>query len=77
VAGDEKAFGYFKDGCYQGIRMYMKRLTTGVSWVLLYNAGMDFDPQDRQIAAGMVHEVREHIEKIERYPDIDLFQEHP
>jgi hypothetical protein len=48
-----------------------------VSWVLLYNASMDFDPQDMQIAVGMVHEVREQIEKIERYPDIDLFTEYP
>jgi hypothetical protein len=28
------------------MRTFMKRLPTGVNWVLLYNAGMDFDPLD-------------------------------
>jgi N-acyl-D-amino-acid deacylase len=70
-----KTFGYFKDGSYQGMRTFMKRLPTGVSWVLLYNASMDFDPLDMQIAAGTVHEVRRLVEKHDKYPDLDLFGE--
>jgi hypothetical protein len=46
VIRDGRTFGYFKDGSYQGMRTFMKRLPTGVNWVLLYNAGMDFDPLD-------------------------------
>lgn len=75
VFGDGKAHGYFKDGSYQGMRTYMKRLPNGVNWVLLYNASMEFDPQDVQVATSTVHEVRGLVEKIEKYPDVDLFGE--
>jgi N-acyl-D-amino-acid deacylase len=71
----EKGFGYYKDGSYQGMRTYMKRLMTGVSWVLLYNASMEFDPQDLQIAAGAIQEVHKLVEGIEKHPDVDLFEE--
>jgi hypothetical protein len=53
-----KAVGYFKDGSSQGMRTFMKRLSNGVNWALLYNASMEFDPQDMQLTAGTVHEVR-------------------
>jgi CubicO group peptidase (beta-lactamase class C family) len=76
VAANEKAFTYAKDGSYQGVRTFMKRLPTGVNWALLYNASMEFDPHDAQVAAGTVHEVRHLIEKLEKYPDIDLFTEY-
>jgi N-acyl-D-amino-acid deacylase len=69
----EKAFSYFKDGSYQGMRTYMKRLPNGVNWVLLYNASMEFDAQDEQTATHAVHEVRQMVERIEKHPDVDLF----
>jgi N-acyl-D-amino-acid deacylase len=72
-----KTFAYFKDGSYQGMRTYMKRLPTGVNWALLYNASMEFDPQDMQTASATIHEVRRHVESIGKYPDIDLFKEYP
>jgi CubicO group peptidase (beta-lactamase class C family) len=75
VEGD--AFTYYKEGSYQGMRTFMKRLPTGVNWALLYNASMEFDPQDMQLAAGTVHEVRQLVERFEKYPDIDLFKEYP
>ena len=53
----------------------MKRAPAGVSWALLYNASMEFDPQDTQLAAGTVHEVRKLVEGFGKYPDIDLFKE--
>jgi CubicO group peptidase (beta-lactamase class C family) len=70
-----KTVGYAKDGSYQGMRTFMKRLPTGVNWALLYNASMDFDPQDMQIASRTVHEVRQLVEKFDKYPDTDLFDE--
>jgi N-acyl-D-amino-acid deacylase len=73
----ENTFGYFKDGSYQGLRTFMKRLRNGVSWALLYNASMEFDPQDMQLASSTVHEARHLIEGFDKYPDIDLFKEFP
>jgi N-acyl-D-amino-acid deacylase len=75
VLKNDKAFGYFKDGSYQGMRTFMKRLPTGVNWALLYNASMEFDPLDMQTAASTVQAVRQLIENIGKYPDIDLFKE--
>jgi N-acyl-D-amino-acid deacylase len=73
----DKTFGYFKDGSYQGMRTFMKRLPNGVNWVLLYNASMEFDPQDTQIAGNTVQEVRKLVEGMGKHPDIDLFEEYP
>jgi CubicO group peptidase (beta-lactamase class C family) len=75
IARDDKTFGYFKDGSYQGMRTFMKRLPNGVSWALLYNASMEFDPIDVQVASRAVLEVRELVEKFENYPNVDLFNE--
>jgi N-acyl-D-amino-acid deacylase len=73
----EATFSYFKDGSYQGIRTYMKRLPTGVSWALLYNASLELDPLDAQVASRTVHEVHQLVEGIGKYPRIDLFKEYP
>ena len=70
---DEKGQDIFRNG----IRTYMKRLPTGANWALLYNASMEFDPQDMQFAASTVQEVRKVIEGSEKYPDLDLFGEIP
>jgi hypothetical protein len=72
-----ESFAYFKDGSYQGMRTYMKRLPNGVNWALLYNASMEFDPQDLQTAASTVMEIRHLIERFDKYPDIDLFKDYP
>ena len=77
VFPEKKAVGYFKDGSYQGIRTYMKRMPTGVNWVLLLNASMDADATDTHIAAAAVQEVRKQIELIEKHPDVDLFKDFP
>jgi N-acyl-D-amino-acid deacylase len=71
----DNAFGYYKDGSYQGMRTYMKRLPSGVNWVILYNCSMEFDPQDMQTGSRTVQEVRRFIEEMGKYPDIDLFKE--
>jgi hypothetical protein len=38
---------------------------------------MEFDPQDRQTVSGTVHEVRQLVERFDKYPDTDLFAEYP
>ncbi len=73
----DKTFAYYKEGSYQGIRTYMKRHPSGVNWVLLFNASMEFDPQDTQLAAHAVQEVHQLVESIGKHPDIDLFKEFP
>ncbi len=75
VVVKDKTFAYYKEGSYQGMRTFMKRLPGGVNWVLLYNASMEFDPQDTRIAANAVREVYQFIENNDKYPDIDLFKE--
>jgi N-acyl-D-amino-acid deacylase len=77
VVVKDKTFGYFKDGSYQGMRTFMKRFPTGVNWVLLYNASMNFDPQDTRIATNAVQEVHQIVESNAKYPDIDLFKDYP
>jgi CubicO group peptidase (beta-lactamase class C family) len=72
-----KSFTVFKDGCYQGMRTFMKRLPSGVCWCLAFNASMDFDPVDFQIAGSTVQEVRRLVENVEKYPTVDLFKEFP
>ncbi len=73
----DKAFGYFKDGSYQGMRTFMKRLPNGLNWALLYNASMEFDPQDTQVAARVAQDVQQVVEANTKYPDIDLFKDYP
>jgi N-acyl-D-amino-acid deacylase len=75
VFTEGKNYGYFKDGCYQGMRTYMKRLTNGVNWVLVFNASMEFDQTDMQLAGSAIQEVRKHVEQIEKHPDLDLFKD--
>ena len=77
VVTKDKTFGYFKEGSYHGMRTFMKRLPSGVNWVLLYNASMEFDPQDTQVAANVAREVHQIVEGNQKFPDIDLFKEYP
>ena len=77
VAVKDRTFGYYKDGSYQGMRTYMKRLPGGVNWVLLYNASMEFDPQDLRLAANAVQEIHQLVEGLDKHPDVDLFKEFP
>jgi hypothetical protein len=74
TAGEQ--FAVFKDGNYYGTRTFMKRLGTGVCWVLLFNVSMQPDPLDARIGQSAVQEVRELITRHEKYPKIDLFAEY-
>jgi hypothetical protein len=44
--------------------------------VLLFNSGMGPDLFDRQTAVEAIKQVRLAVERLGRYPDIDLFDEH-
>jgi CubicO group peptidase (beta-lactamase class C family) len=77
VTEKDKAYSYIKDGSYQGIRTFMKRAATGVNWALVYNASMEFDPQDRHLAASTVADVKSLVDSHEKYHDNDWFKEYP
>jgi CubicO group peptidase (beta-lactamase class C family) len=77
VVRTDRSFGFYKEGSYQGMLTFMKRRPTGVCWVLLYNASMEFDPQDMQIGASTLQEVRKLVEGLGTYPDIEIFEEYP
>jgi hypothetical protein len=67
---------YFKDGSWYGMRGFMKRKPNGVNWVLLFNASMDPDSIDGNVALNAVREVHQAVERGEKFPDIDLFDEY-
>jgi N-acyl-D-amino-acid deacylase len=72
----EDKFSYYKEGSYQGMRTFMKRLHNGINWALMYNASMEFDPVDTRMVTKTVDEVQELVDRIDTYPDIDLFDEY-
>jgi hypothetical protein len=72
-----KTYGYYKEGSYQGMRTFMKRLPGGINWALLYNASMELDPVDKRMVATTAEEVQQLIDRFDKYPDIDLFDEWP
>jgi hypothetical protein len=75
VVRKDGKFGYFKDGAFHGMRTFMKRNLNGVNAVLLFNASMMPDTDDTRYNAEAIREVRDAVEKMEKYPDIDLFEE--
>ena len=77
VGENGEKYGYYKEGSYQGMRTFMKRLGSGINWALLYNASMEFDPVDKRMLSATAEEVQQLIEGIENYPDVDLFEEYP
>jgi N-acyl-D-amino-acid deacylase len=70
-------YGYYKEGSYQGMRTFMKRLPGGANWALMYNASMEFDQVDMRMTASTAEEVHRFVENFDKYPDIDLFEEFP
>jgi CubicO group peptidase (beta-lactamase class C family) len=77
VIQNEKGYGYFKDGSWHGMRSYMKRLQNGTSWALLFNASMQPDVLDMKLTTDAVKEIRQEVERLDKFPDIDLFAEFP
>lgn len=71
----DKMVGASKEGSLQGMRTLMRRMFSGVSWALLYNASMEFDRVDTLVVASAVKEVRDLVDGFEKYPDVDLFKE--
>jgi N-acyl-D-amino-acid deacylase len=77
VIPEGKARGYYKDGSYEGMRTYMKRLPNGVNWAMLFNASMEFDTTDMRLIARTVQEIRQVIERVGKFPNVDYFKEYP
>jgi hypothetical protein len=57
-------------------RLLRRHGLTGVNWVLLFNASVNPDTDDIRIAGDAVREVRQTVERLEKRPDIDLFNEY-
>jgi hypothetical protein len=57
------------------MRAFLKRRPDGVGWVLLFNASLDPDTTDTKTLGDAVHRVREAIEKQDKFPDVDLFDD--
>jgi N-acyl-D-amino-acid deacylase len=69
-------YGYFQDGNWYGMRTFMKRTPRGVNWVLTFNASMQPDLIDRQVAAAAVQELKATVERIVDYPKVDFFDDY-
>jgi N-acyl-D-amino-acid deacylase len=72
---DGDKFSLSKEGNFQGMRTFLKHQPSGVDLALLFNVGMEFDPLDVRITALAIREVKQALERVEKYPDIDLFEE--
>jgi N-acyl-D-amino-acid deacylase len=75
VAVKDKNFGYLKGGSIPGERTAIKRRLDGVNWVLLFNASMEFDPQDVDHLSRGLKEVLQRIDRLDKFPDVDLFKD--
>jgi N-acyl-D-amino-acid deacylase len=75
VAVSEKTYAYFQDGNDFGVRAFMQRSPRGVNSVLVFNASVQPDLSDRQIAKAAVRQVREAVERVRDYPKVDLFRD--
>jgi N-acyl-D-amino-acid deacylase len=73
-AGD--SYSYMHDGMWNGMRTFMKRTSKGVNWALAFNVSVQADMLDQQMIKAIVEEVRAEVERIEKYPDIDLFKKY-
>jgi CubicO group peptidase (beta-lactamase class C family) len=71
----DKTFGYTKGGSNPGERTFMKRRLDSINWVLLFNASMEFDPQDVDHLAGPLKEILQKIDRFDNYTDVDLFKD--
>jgi N-acyl-D-amino-acid deacylase len=71
----DRSFGYKKGGSNPGERTFMKRRFDGVNWVLMFNASMEFDRQDVDLLTGALKEIFQKIDRLDKYPDVDLFKD--
>jgi N-acyl-D-amino-acid deacylase len=69
-------YSYFQDGNWYGMRTFLKRSPHGVNWMMAFNASMQPDLIDRNVAAAAVQEVKSAVDRIRDYPKIDLFDEY-
>jgi hypothetical protein len=58
------------------MRTFMKRSSRGVNWALAFNVSIQPDMADQQMIKAVVEEVRAEVDRLEKYPDIDLFKKY-
>lgn len=71
----KESFAYYQEGAWHGAHTFLRRSPRGVNWALVFNASMQPDMADSKAMQTTVQRVRERLEKLERFPDIDLFKE--
>jgi N-acyl-D-amino-acid deacylase len=70
--------GYAHDGSWHGMRTFMKcNPAKGVNWALMFNVSMQPDPVDLQLAQAAARQIQERVERLDRYPAVDLFKSLP
>lgn len=75
VQASDTGPAYSQNGSWHGARAFMKHSPKKVNWALAFNASMEPDFQDAHLVKDAVHKVREAVEGIHNYPDVDLFKE--
>ncbi len=66
-----------QDGHYYGMRAFVKRNAAGVNWALLFNASMQPDGVDIKVINGAIHEIRDLVDSMKKFPKVDLFADYP
>jgi N-acyl-D-amino-acid deacylase len=67
---------YMHDGLWSGMRTFVKRTPKGINWALAFNVSIQADMADQQMIKAVVEEVRAEVDRLEKYPDIDLFKKY-
>lgn len=75
VQASDAGLAFSQNGSWHGARAFMKRTPTKTCMALAFNASMEPDILDMQLVKDAVHKVRETVESIRDYPDVDLFKE--
>lgn len=77
VKASDEGLTYSMNGSWHGARAFMKRTPKKINWALAFNASMDPDAIDVNLVKDAVHKVRETVEAIRDYPNVDFFKEFP
>lgn len=75
VQSSDAGLAYTQNGSWHGARAFIRRMPNRSCMALAFNASMEPDIQDMQLVKDAVHKVREAVEKIRDYSDVDLFKE--
>ena len=71
----EEGFMYSHDGSFHGMRTFARHKPNGVNWALMFNISMTPDALDSRILQSSVKEIRQQVDLLKNYPDVDYFDE--